>query len=223
MPLSKHEIEELYSREAEGYDAGIDAVRKIFGSRYLEHLAAAVDELGIEPGDTVVDLACGTGLNFERILERTGEAGRLIGVDLTAAMLEKAAERVQRHGWKNVVLVHADAADYAFPPGVTRILSTAGITLVAEYDEVIARAAKSLSPGGRMVLYDFKIPEGWPEWRIQVQMRIRARFGQTRDLEDRKPWESIARHFTIHRTLELYSGLAFLSIGEIPRPETPRD
>ncbi|HJU86368.1 MAG TPA: methyltransferase domain-containing protein [Gemmatimonadota bacterium] len=217
MPLSKQEIEELYSREAEGYDAGIAAVRRIFGSRYLEHLADAVDELGVEPGETVVDLACGTGLNFERILARNGESGRLIGVDLTAAMLEKAAERVRRHGWRNVDLVHADAADYEFPPGVMRILSTAGITLVAEYDEVIARAARSLSPGGRMVLYDFKIPENWPEWRIQVQMRIRARFGQTRDLEERKPWESIARHFPIHRTRELYSGLAFLSIGEIPR------
>lgn len=219
MPLSKEEIEALYAREAQGYDAGIDAVRKIFGSRYLEHLAAAVDELGIEPGETVVDLACGTGLNFERILERIGDAGRLVGVDLTAAMLEKAAERVRRHGWKNVDLVHADAAVYEFPARVTRILSTAGITLVAEYDEVIARAARALPPGGRLVLYDFKIPEDWPEWHIQVQMRIRARFGQTRDLAERKPWESMARHFPIHRTRELYSGLAFLSIGEIPRRE----
>lgn len=219
MPLSKEEIEALYAHEAQGYDAGIDAVRKIFGSRYLEHLAAAVDELGIEPGETVVDLACGTGLNFERILERIGDAGRLVGVDLTAAMLEKAAERVRRHGWKNVDLVHADAAVYEFPARVTRILSTAGITLVAEYDEVIARAARALPPGGRLVLYDFKIPEDWPEWRIQVQMRIRARFGQTRDLAERKPWESMARHFPIHRTRELYSGLAFLSIGEIPRRE----
>ena len=222
MPLSKEEIEELYSREAKRYDSSIDAVRKIFGSRYLEHLATAVDELAAEPGETVVDLACGTGLNFERILERVGEGGRVIGVDLTAAMLEKAAERILRHDWKNVELVHADSAAFEFPPGIPRVISTAGITLIAEYDEVIARAARALAPGGRLVLYDFKIPEDWPEWRIQVQMRIRARFGQTRDLEERRPWESVARHFPVHRTRELYSGLAFLSVGEIPPPAQGR-
>ena len=221
MPLSREEIEALYSQEAERYDSGIEAVRKIFGSRYTEHLATAVDELGIEAGETVVDLACGTGLNFERILEHTGASGRLVGVDLTAAMLAKAAERVERHGWTNVELVHSDAAAYAFPPGVCRILSTGGITLVAEYDDVIGRAAAALPPGGRLVIYDFKIPENWPEWRIEVQMRIRARFGQTRDLDARRPWESVARHFPLHHTRELYSGLAFLSVGEIPGRSKP--
>ena len=217
MPLTKEEIEELYTREAERYDSGIDAVRRIFGSRYLDHLAQAVDALGIEAGDTVVDLACGTGLNFERILERAGPTGRIIGVDLTAAMLDRARERVARHGWTNVELVHSDVAAYAFPSGVQRIISTAGITLVPEYDLVVARSAKALASGGRLVIYDFKIPDDWPEWRIQIQMRIRARFGQTRDLGERRPWESIARHFPVHTMEELYAGLAFLSVGEKPR------
>jgi demethylmenaquinone methyltransferase/2-methoxy-6-polyprenyl-1,4-benzoquinol methylase len=217
LPLTKEEIEELYTREAERYDSGIDAVRRIFGSRYLDHLAQAVDALGIEAGDMVVDLACGTGLNFERILERAGPTGRIIGVDLTAAMLDRARERVARHGWTNVELVHSDVAEYAFPSGVQRIISTAGITLVPEYDLVVARAAKALASGGRLVIYDFKIPDDWPEWRIQIQMRIRARFGQTRDLGERRPWESIARHFPVHTMEELYAGLAFLSVGEKPR------
>lgn len=217
MPLSKEEIQALYTREAKRYDRGIDAVRRIFGSRYLDHLAQAVDALGIEPGDTVVDLACGTGLNFERILEQTGPAGRIIGVDLTAAMLDRAKERIEGQGWSNVELVHSDAAVYRFPRGVQRILSTAGITLVPEYDQVIARASEALAPGGRLVVYDFKIPDDWPEWRIQIQMRIRARFGQTRDLDERRPWESIAGHFPIHTMEELYAGLAFLSVGEKSR------
>jgi demethylmenaquinone methyltransferase/2-methoxy-6-polyprenyl-1,4-benzoquinol methylase len=219
MPLSKQEIEELYTREAARYDSGIEVVRRIFGSRYLEHLEMAVDALCVQAGDTVVDLACGTGLNFERILEATGPRGRIIGVDLTAAMLDRARERVASHGWMNVELVHSDAAEYHFPTGVQRILSTAGITLVPEYDRIIEHAAQSLAPGGRLVIYDFKIPEGWPEWRIQVQMRIRARFGQTRDLEARRPWDSIARHFAVHSMQELYGGLAFLSVGEKPASE----
>ena len=219
MPLSKREIEALYTQEAARYDSGIDVMRRIFGSRYLDHLEMAVDALGVRPGDTVVDLACGTGLNFERILAAAGPSGRVIGVDLTAAMLERARERISAHGWPNVELVHADAAAYVFPAGVQRILSTAGITLMPEYDRIIEDASRAMAPGGRLVIYDFKIPEGWPEWRIQVQMRIRARFGQTRDLEARRPWDSIARHFAIHSMQELYGGLAFLSVGEKPASE----
>ena len=216
MPLSKQEIEALYTDEAPRYDRGIETMRRLFGSRYLEHLDRAVDAAGIEPGDTVVDLACGTGLTFQRILDRAGAHGRLIGVDLTAAMLERAAERVARHGWNNVELVQSDLAEFAIPPGVQRIVSTAGLTLVPEYDRVIADAADALAPGGRLVIYDFKIPADWPEWRITIQMRIRARFGQTRDLEDRRPWESVATRFPIHSMEELYGGLAFLSVGEKP-------
>lgn len=216
MPLSKREIEALYTEEAPRYDRGIERMRQLFGSRYLDHLARAVDAATIEAGDTVVDLACGTGLTFERILDRTGPTGRLIGVDLTAAMLERAAARIERHGWSNVELVHSDAAAYAFPPGVKRIVSTAGLTLVPEYDRVVADAAQALEAGGRLVIYDFKIPADWPEWRIEIQMRIRARFGQTRDLDERRPWVSVARHFPVHSMEELYGGLAFLAVGEKP-------
>lgn len=218
MPLTKDEIEALYTEEATRYDRGIERMRQLFGSRYLDHLARAIDAAGIEPGDTVVDLACGTGLTFERILDRAGPTGRLIGVDLTAAMLAQAAARVERHGWDNVELVHCDAAEFRFPTSVRRIVSTAGLTLVPEYDRIVADAAGALGPGGRFVVYDFKIPEDWPEWRIELQMRIRARFGQTRDLAERRPWESVARYFPIHSTEELYSGLAFLAVGEKPIP-----
>src|SRR5512145_2918509 len=138
MPLTKNEIEALYTEEATRYDRGIERMRQLFGSRYLDHLARAIDAAGIQPGDTVVDLACGTGLTFERILDRAGPTGRLIGVDLTAAMLAQAAARVERHGWDNVELVHCDAAEFRFPTGVRRIVSTAGLTLVPEYDRIVA-------------------------------------------------------------------------------------
>lgn len=131
-------------------------------------------------------------------------------------MLTRAAERVAEGGWTNVELVHSDAATYDFPQDVGRVLSTAGLTLIAEFDAIIERAADALPSGGRFVVYDFKIPDGWPEWRIQVQMRIRARFGQTRDLDERRPWESMARHFPIHTMEELYGGLAYLSVGVKP-------
>jgi len=65
---------------------------------YARARRQAIQLLRLAPGSTVVDVACGTGLNFPLIQQRIGPSGRLIGVDLTAAMLRRANARVQRSG-----------------------------------------------------------------------------------------------------------------------------
>src|SRR5690348_11207281 len=75
----------------------------------------AVQALGLRPGDSVIDIACGTGLNFPLIEEVIGSAGAIVGVDLTDAMLAHAQERIDINGWSNISLVLADAADFDFP------------------------------------------------------------------------------------------------------------
>jgi ubiquinone/menaquinone biosynthesis C-methylase UbiE len=89
----------------------------------------------------VLDLGCGTGLNFSLLQKRVDQAGRIIGVDLTDAMLARATERVLAKGWSNVELVKSDAADYGFPVTVDGILSTSALTLVPEFDVVVQRGA----------------------------------------------------------------------------------
>lgn len=215
MAMSRDTIVDLYRRRAANYDLTAKLYR-VLGFREGRYRRRAIDALALEPGDTVVDVACGTGLNFPRIEERIGPGGRLIGVDVTDAMLEQARERADREGWENVELVLSDAAEYAFPSGVDGILSTCALTLVPEYDDVIARGAAALAPGGRFVVFDLKEPERWPEWAIEAFVAVSRPFAVTRDLGERKPWESIARHFPVHRTTGLYAGAAYVAVGEKP-------
>jgi ubiquinone/menaquinone biosynthesis C-methylase UbiE len=56
----------------------------------------------LKAGDTVVDIACGTGANFSFLQEKIGSNGRIVGVDFTDAMLTKAQERVTENHWRNV-------------------------------------------------------------------------------------------------------------------------
>jgi demethylmenaquinone methyltransferase/2-methoxy-6-polyprenyl-1,4-benzoquinol methylase len=63
-------------------------------------------------------------------------------------------------------------AEYEFPPGLNGILSTCAITLVPEYDAVIARGKAALAPGGRLAVFDLKEPGGWPEWAIRAYVAI---------------------------------------------------
>ena len=65
----------------------------------------AVKVLRLRPGDTVVDIACGTGQNFPLIERVIGPQGQIVGVDLTDAMLAQAQRRIERNGWTNIELV----------------------------------------------------------------------------------------------------------------------
>jgi len=133
---SKQETRDLYRKRASSYDDTI-WVYRLIGMRERKYRRETVEALSLKPGDTVIDLGCGTGLNFPFLAKAVEERGRIIGVDLTDAMLDQARDRVQAAGWQNVDLVQADLAQYTFPTEVAGILSTFAITLVPEYDEVI--------------------------------------------------------------------------------------
>ncbi|MFC7155667.1 class I SAM-dependent methyltransferase [Halomarina halobia] len=72
--------------------------------------AVAADALDLDPGDTVVEMGCGTGANLRHLRERVGPEGTVVGVDLTRPLLRYARTRVRAEGWANVHLAQADAA-----------------------------------------------------------------------------------------------------------------
>src|ERR1700751_1505214 len=75
----------------------------------------AVRALGLRRGDTVVDIACGTGLNFSLLEAAIGPEGRIVGVDLTDAMLDRAGDRIEANGWSNGSLRQGDPGGFDFP------------------------------------------------------------------------------------------------------------
>lgn len=213
MALDKNSLAQLYSKRARNYDFTANAYY-LLGFREFAYRREAVQELKLESGDTVVEIGCGTGLNFKRLIDCIGPKGRLIGVDLTPQMLEKAAERVKRHSWSNVELVQQDAAQYVFPERVEGVLSTFAMTLIPEYDLVIKNAVAALGPGRRLVILDFKKPPRWPSWLIKFFVTITRPFGVSLDLTKRHPWESLARYTEKAQLRELYFGSAYLCTGQ---------
>jgi len=215
MPLTKVEVEQLYGRRARNYDWTANLYYAI-GFREGAYRRKAVETLRLSPGDTVVELACGTGLNFPLLVDAVGPRGSVIGVDLTQAMLRRADARVRRHGWKNVRLVHSDVADFGIPEGAGGVISAFALTLVPEYEEVIARAAHALAPGKRLVVLDFKAPASAPNWVLNLAVGLTRPFGVTLDLTKRHPWESVNRLLSPAAFEELYFGFAYIVAGERP-------
>jgi demethylmenaquinone methyltransferase/2-methoxy-6-polyprenyl-1,4-benzoquinol methylase len=173
-----------------------------------------VSALALSPGDSVVELGCGTGLNFAHVQRVIGLDGKIIGVDLTDAMLDKARDRVARERWTNVELIQADLAEWHFPVGVSGVYSTLALTLVPEYERVIERASRALRSGGKLAVLDMREPSGWPTCLVRLAAWLNKPFGVSLDLSDRHPWESIRRYLTETHYKEYYFGVLYLCSGK---------
>jgi demethylmenaquinone methyltransferase/2-methoxy-6-polyprenyl-1,4-benzoquinol methylase len=206
---STHErLIETYRRKAKHYDV-VSRLYPLPGYPQRGQRLRAVEALALRPGATVVDIACGTGLNFSLLEQAIGPEGRIVGVDLTDAMLAEAQQRIEDNDWSNVTLVQADAAAFDFPAGVDAIVSTYALTQVPGCGDVISHGAAALASGGRWAVLDLKLPDHAP--------RRLAQLGVSAEWIARRPWETIRA--AMEEVLvevswtELFFGTAFLASG----------
>jgi demethylmenaquinone methyltransferase/2-methoxy-6-polyprenyl-1,4-benzoquinol methylase len=204
-----------YRKHAKHYDFALKLYRCI-GLRHEAYLSRAIELLHLQQGDSVIDLGCGTGLSFPRLIEQIGPEGRLIGVDLTLEMLESAKQRIKQSDWNNIELIQSDIANFDFPEGVKAVLSVGAFGYIANYDQVIEKASQTLIPGGRIVILDGKMPEHWPLWLFKIFVWFFRPFQLNLDYFTGHPWESVERFFEEATLEELYGGLMYISSGTAP-------
>lgn len=144
---------DLFSRF---YDSSLEAL-------YVDARRSACEALDLQPGQTVLDVPCGTGQSFDGLVAAVGSAGTVLGVDLSKGMLRKARARVDRHGWTNVFLGEADvhAVDTAWleqlrgePVMLDRLHVFLGLSAFPRWEEAFDRLWSLLRPGGRCVVVD---------------------------------------------------------------------
>jgi demethylmenaquinone methyltransferase/2-methoxy-6-polyprenyl-1,4-benzoquinol methylase len=213
---TREHLIETYRKSAKHYDV-TSRLYPVPGYPQRAQRLRAVKALRLHPGDSVIDVACGTGLNFQLLEQEVGPGGRIIGVDLTDAMLAQAQDRITTNGWRNVSLVQADAAGFEFPAEVNAILSTYAMTQVPECADVIAHGAKALCGGGRWVVLDLKVPGHTPGWLADLGTAVVRRFAAIDEWIMRRPWEAIRaamqEELADPSWTELFFGTAFLAAG----------
>src|SRR3954468_2661847 len=97
---SREHLIKTYRKKARHYDL-TSRLYPVPGYPQGAQRLQAVRALGLRTGDSMIEIACGTGLNFDLLEKVVGPDGRIVGVDLTDAMLAQAEDRIQANGWRN--------------------------------------------------------------------------------------------------------------------------
>ena len=177
--------QQFYGRWADFYDLLSRATPGLGRLR-----TRAADALALEPGETVVEMGCGTGANLPHLRERVGSEGRVVGVDFTCGMLERARDRIEHYGWENVHLVQADANGIEFRDAPDAILATFVVGMLADPAGAVGRWIDVLAPGGRLALLDAAQSDRWFGWPVNQAFRglIVASSPTGTDGYERAPW-----------------------------------
>ena len=109
----------------------------------------------IHPGDTVLDLGSGAGLDVLLSARRTGPTGRVYGLDASPDMLTLARTNAEQAGARNVEFLHGRIEDISLPDGhVDVVISNCVITLSTDKPTALAEAYRVLKPGGTFGISD---------------------------------------------------------------------
>jgi len=175
----------------------------------------AVDNLGLRPGDVVLDVACGTGFSFGAIESAIGQAGRLLAFDLSPQLLGIAGERVARAGWRNVTLRQGPAEDVRFDAHADALLFSYVHDVLqseAALDNLLAQA----KPGARVALCGTVL---WPRWGwpVNAWLQLRHRGYITNPENLARPWAKLAARLADFRVAVPWPpGWRYLAAGRVP-------
>lgn len=180
----------------------------------------AIARLALQPGQTVLDIGCGTGLSLPLLEAGVGLQGRIVGIEQSPEMLARARQRVRAHGWRNVRLVCAPAEEASIP-GYADAALLHFTHDILQRPEAIANVLAHLRPGARVVASGLKWTERW-RWPVNLFV-LPAALRSVSSLQGlAAPWAGLAQALTALELDTVLLGAVFVASGELRESTPPR-
>ena len=163
---------------------------------YYKSRQRAVELLDLQSGQSIIDIACGTGANFKHIKATNLEIA-VFGTDFSEGMLHKAEVKIKKNNWKNITLFQADAryltqtfiqSQTGKKPSFDRVICVLGLSVIPHWEMVLSKMLSLLKTGGRIVILDV-----YAEKRTTATWWVEKLAGA--DL-DRKIWQTLKQNTT---------------------------
>lgn len=196
-----------YNQRAQIYDLELMAFEPI------RHSAIAL--LKLAPGDTVLDVGCGTGLSFTQMQQAIGPRGHIVGIEQCAEMLAQAQARLAQHGWRNVTLLNTPVED-AVLPGTGDAALFHFTHDILRNPQAISNVLSHLTPGARVVAAGLQWAPPWA-WATNCLVALAALHSMSSLNGLDQPWSLLARELgTLEVSSTPWSGI-YLAKGQVPQ------
>ena len=139
--------------------------------RVFEPLTAlALDAAAPAQGEYAIDIGCGCGATTLALADRLGPTGKVLGLDVSKPMSDRARERIAAAGLVNAQVIVSDAATHAFDgPGADLLFSRFGIMFFADPAAAFANLRRAMRPGGRLLCAAWRPLADNPWFRVPLE------------------------------------------------------
>jgi len=174
----------------------------------------AAELLQLTEGNRVLDVGCGPGGSFPFLLERVGDSGQVVGVEISEEVAANARNRIAKNGWRNAEVITAPAESVKLS-GVFDGLLMFGAPDAYASAPALLNVARSLKDGGRIVIFGAKLTDKMPGKLLNPLLRFamsRLSFPTTPKLT-REPWDLLSRCVKDLEVETYFGGSMFLAAG----------
>lgn len=152
----------------------------------------AVACLQLQPGATVLDVGCGTGLSFDLLQQAIGPHGRVVGVEQSPDMAVLAGQRIAGHGWHNVTLLNASAETVGISGQADAALFHFTHDILAS-QAAVEHIVRQLKPGAHVAAAGLQWSQPW-DWLTNTLVLAAAMYSMTTLDQLGQPWSHLAGH-----------------------------
>ena len=176
-----------YDNGAVAYEEASRHYWAVFGER-------SASRLNLQPGETVLDVACGSGSSAMPAAELVGPHGRVVAVDLAPKILELAQRKAEQRGLLNILFRQGDMTNLGYQDGqFDAVVCVMGIFFCEDMRKAVIELWRMLRPGGRLVITVLGPHFFTPLYKVWKT----AMLAERPDLKIALPWERLNQSFGV--------------------------